>query len=147
MYPVTLFHVSLDTLRCFKCCLTLSLFYVMFEYRLILCLFYVMFEYRLILCLFYVLFEYRLILCLFFLYACPDMYLKTAEVWLRTSRLGQIVFRIYSVEQLLLYCDLRDFYLLQSPPSLRYAVLLVITLRYLTAYGEPSQQPIRPWPE
>jgi len=47
------------------------------------------------------------------------MYLKTAEVWLRTSRLGQIVFRIYSVEQLLLYCDLRDFYLLQSPPSLR----------------------------
>src|SRR5207302_3007287 len=99
--------------------------------------FHVLFEYRLILCLFYVLFEYRLILCLFMLYACTDMYLKTAEVWLRTSRLGQIVFRIYSVEQLLLYCDLRDFYLLQSPPSLRYAALLVTTLRYLTAYREP----------
>src|SRR5205807_10408662 len=95
----------------------LCLFYVLFEYRLILCLFYVLFEYRLILCLFYVLFEYRLILCLFMLYICTDMYLKTAEVWLRTSRLGQIVFKIYSVEQLLLYCDLRDFYLLQSPPK------------------------------
>src|SRR5437588_2208197 len=86
-------------------------------------------------------FKYHLILS--YLYSLEShlcsrfMYLKTAEVWLRTSRLGQIVFRIYSVEQLLLYCDLRDFYLLQSPPSLRWAALLVTALRYLPAYREP----------
>src|SRR5207302_5956145 len=125
--------------------LILCLFYVMFEYRLILCLFYVMFEYHLILCLFYVMFKYRLILgCFVMLCTCTDMYLKTAEVWLRTSRLGQIVFRIYLVEQLLLYCNLRDFYLLQPPPSLRWAALLATALRYPAAYREPLQQPIRP---
>src|SRR5437868_1527974 len=81
-------------------------------------------------------FKYRLILS--YLYSLEShlcsrfMYLKTAEVWLRTSRLGQIVFRIYSVEQLLLYCELRDFYLLQSPLSLRWTALLVTALRYLT---------------
>src|SRR5207245_9733278 len=93
-------------------------------------------------------FKYRLILS--YLYSLEShlcsrfMYLKTAEVWLRTGRLGQIVFRIYSVEQLLLYCALRDFYLLQSPPSLRYAALLVTTLWYLTAYRERFSNLSRP---
>src|SRR5205807_8897374 len=67
----------------------------------------------------------------FMLCACTDMYLKTAEVWLRTSRLGQRVFRIYSVAQLLLFCDLRDFYLLQSPLSLRYPASPLSTLRHV----------------
>src|SRR5437899_8636139 len=86
-------------------------------------------------------FKYRLILSYLYLlesHLCSRfMYLKTAEVWLRTSRLGQIVFRIYSVEQLLLYCDLGDFYLLQSPPCLRWAALLVTTFGTLQPIENP----------
>src|SRR5437588_10555516 len=87
-------------------------------------------------------FKYRLILSYLYsleLHLCSRlMYLKTAEVWLRTSRLGQIVFRIYSVEQLLLYCDLRGLYLLESPPTFGCASSLTTTLWYLLTYCKSS---------
>ena len=89
--------------------------WVSFDTLFVLCHVRVSFDTLFVLCHVWVSFDTLFVM----LCACTDMYLKTAEVSLRKSRLGQIVFRIYSVEQLLLYCDFRDFYLLQSPPSLR----------------------------
>ena len=141
IWYVVLFEVSFDTLFVLSFVLSivwyLKGFVFCYKYRLILVLFYVLFRsivwypncfvfryrYRFDTLYVYVLFKYRLILSYFVLllsHACAQrfMYLKTDQVWLWNSRLRQIVFRIYSVEQLLLYCDLKVLLSLQPPRSL-----------------------------